>query len=160
MPPYKKSTPFARDKTLDQKDYSMTSTNALNNAVATYGFESELAKVKGEEPASPVERILELHELYFQLHIAQVPGDLPAQFPGSTVVESKPAASTPAAPVNGSGVTLGFGKYQGQAIADVYHQDPSYVRWLAGNAREDNVKQAARQVMAENGEEEADPYAA
>ncbi len=52
-----------------------------------------------------------------------------------------------------SGLVLDFGKYRGKLLSTVYEHDPEYVQWLAREARELAVKEAA-QVLVNQGQEE------
>jgi len=169
--PSKGKSAFTRDKTLDQKDYSMAAMAALKAAVETYGYEMELAKyttTDGVTPEfdSPNERILELHEVYFQLLINKVPGDVPAAFPGSTVATEAQAGPTTPTPSSGSGGAGGhlitFGKHASKTIETIDNSDPGYVRWLADKAQDAEVQKAARSYLDAKyaKAEEEDPYAA
>lgn len=125
---------FQRDKTLDAKDYTMTSMNALTTAVATYGYELELSKVTGEVMPEPQKRIPELADFYFELHINRVPGNVPAVLPGSSVV-----ATTPNTEGDPGAVVIEFGKkYPGKTFAEVYDKDDSYVEWMANSMQPTN----------------------
>jgi len=169
MPPSGK-TAFKRDKTLDQKDYSMAAMAALKAAVETYGYEMELSKyttTDGVTPEfdSPNERILELHEVYFQLLINKVPGDVPAAFPGSTEAPApKPVPAAQGTVYKGSDpdITITFGKHAGKSIATIDSEDPGYVRWLADKAQDAEVQKAARAYLDAKyaKDEEEDPFAA
>lgn len=187
-PPRGGKSAFQRDKTLDQKDYSMTAMAALKAAVETYGYELELGKITGELPAvelpgSPSNRIIELHELYFELLMNKVPGDVPAAFTGSTVapesqlaeesVVSRPMSagtSTLASTAGSSGsgrigpgdLVINFGKYNGKSVAIIDSEDPGYVRWLADKAQDANVQRIVREYLDAKYEaaDAADPFAA
>lgn len=40
-------------------------------------------------------------------------------------------------------ITLGFGKYAGKPLEEIWNVDPGYVEWLAKNAHEESVRAAA-----------------
>lgn len=46
-------------------------------------------------------------------------------------------------------LVLDFGRHRGEALADVAQSDPGYVRWLASNARDAQVRIAAAALVAE-----------
>jgi len=166
--PSKGKTAFQRDKTLDQKDYSMAAMAALKAAVETAGYELELAKaVTGTYTGkSPEDRVLELTDIYFEMLLNKVPGDVPATFPGSTPVEATRTTTIPAPTSSGSGgdLLIDFGKFRDspKTIAQIDDEDPGYVRWLADKANQAEVKNAARSYLDAKyaKAEEEDPYAA
>ncbi len=50
-------------------------------------------------------------------------------------------------PDNPEDLVLTFGKHIRKPLGQVVRQDPGYVAWLAENARDEGVKQAARSVL-------------
>ena len=47
-----------------------------------------------------------------------------------------------------SGMKVTFGKYKGQTIGEILKDDRSYVEWLAKNAKQDAMKQAASMLLS------------
>ncbi|HCD41973.1 MAG: hypothetical protein QM391_00190 [Bacillota bacterium] len=54
-----------------------------------------------------------------------------------------------AIPENPEDLVLTFGKYIRKSLGQVVRQDPGYVAWLAENARDEEIKQAARSVLGQ-----------
>jgi len=48
----------------------------------------------------------------------------------------------------GAGVSLKFGKYQGQTISDVYADDPEYIEWLADTSNNEFIKGKCGEFLA------------
>ncbi|NLJ59846.1 MAG: hypothetical protein GX338_02735 [Firmicutes bacterium] len=57
-------------------------------------------------------------------------------------------------PDNPEDLILTFGKYVRKSLGQVVRQDPGYVAWLAENARDEGVKQAARNVLEQQAQVE------
>jgi len=53
-------------------------------------------------------------------------------------------------PDNPEDLVLTFGKYIRKPLGQIAKQDPGYVTWLAENARDEAVKQAARNVLQQH----------
>lgn len=47
-----------------------------------------------------------------------------------------------------SGMKVTFGKYKGKTIGEILNDDRSYVEWLAKNAKQDAMKQAATMLLS------------
>lgn len=43
--------------------------------------------------------------------------------------------------------TLQFGKYKGRTVADVYLEDPNYIKWCADNISDPTIKTEAKRIM-------------
>lgn len=114
----------------DQRDHAMASQNALTAATAAVGFEFELAKYTGElPPASVEERVLYYQDLFYNLHMSKVEGQV--QEAAAAVVRQIPSAQpdTSTVEVLGNGAHLiGFGQYKDLNIAQAYEKDQQYVR--------------------------------
>lgn len=50
-------------------------------------------------------------------------------------------------PTDAANMKITFGKYKGKTIREVYRNDKQYIQWLANNARDQIVKQAAQTVL-------------
>ena len=61
-------------------------------------------------------------------------------------------------PDNPGDLILTFGKYVRKPLGHVARQDPGYVAWLAENARDEAVKQAARSVLEHEAQAEPDEF--
>jgi hypothetical protein len=63
--------------------------------------------------------------------------------------QKKPPPQQKAACQNGGagGLTLHFGKYEGQTLQQVLQEDPDYVAYLADKAYDDTVRQAAANMV-------------
>jgi len=59
-----------------------------------------------------------------------------------------PAAKAPAAPANSGDPEIGFGKYKGKRLSEVFAEDQSYVSWLSENAKSEAIKAAAAALIA------------
>ncbi len=57
-------------------------------------------------------------------------------------------------PDNPEDLILTFGKYVRKSLGQVVRQDSGYVAWLAENARDEGVKQAARNVLEQQAQVE------
>lgn len=161
----RRSQPQSNGQELWAKDRVMASQNALNSAIQIAALEFELAKfaMPGESPfSSAKERVMELYEELFNTHL-QKGGDVGAAvatvtqaFPGSQVGVESPAPAvgggqyTQQASGGPGDTAVTFGKYQGMTIAQVYAQDPSYIRnYLVEKAREADVRDACRAFLAQ-----------
>ena len=59
-----------------------------------------------------------------------------------------PAAKAPAAPTAPGDPEIGFGKYKGKRLSEVFAEDQSYVSWLSENAKSESIKAAAAALIA------------
>jgi hypothetical protein len=145
----------------------MASQNAANLALGLVQLE---VQVETPTDLTPEERFKELYEYIYNLHL-QKGGDIgaavatvtqafpaatttEAPYPADTSVPHQPMASDQyAQPQVGSGpgqVTIGFGKHNGRTIADVYREDPSYIRnYLVEKAKEADMRDACRAFLAQ-----------
>lgn len=58
---------------------------------------------------------------------------------------------TSLAAANPGAVTVPFGKHKGRPLGEVYAEDPSYVAWLAENAKGNDLKSAAAALLESSG---------
>lgn len=42
---------------------------------------------------------------------------------------------------------IGFGKYSGKTLGQIYNNDSGYIRWLSDKARDDSVMQACKKIL-------------
>ena len=72
-----------------------------------------------------------------------------APAPVAAAPAAKPAPAPVAANATGPGAfTVNFGDFRGQNIAQIYAQDPAYVRWLAEKANFQPLRTAAQAFLA------------
>jgi hypothetical protein len=81
--------------------------------------------------------------------LPKAPTPQPATQPTAQAVPAARSTPRPAAPQpsgNPGELVLPFGKYQGQTLADVWGKDAGYVKWLATNSTNAEVKAAAQTI--------------
>lgn len=47
-------------------------------------------------------------------------------------------------------VRIGFGKYRGKTLGEIYNMQPDYLKWLAANAKDEVMRKASKMILQSN----------
>ena len=80
-----------------------------------------------------------------QAYLESIEGDNASASTAQAPAAKADPAAAPAAPGDPE---IGFGKYKGKRLSEVFAEDQSYVSWLAENAKSESIKAAAAALIA------------
>jgi len=103
----------------------------------------DIVKLKKQNSPEEIDTILA--KMSGVEHEEQAPAEEASWGEETPAPEPSPATQTPTQ-TTGSTI-LAFGKYKGKTMADVYKEDPNYVKWCAENMSDPKIKAEAKRCV-------------